>query len=100
LTLHTTTGNLQSILEGEEEIEATPFAATVPKPLMSQFPDFITPSIYSYNADDGTSEGFENSPRIMYNNGVKALTSCTTYYIPAQNGVSEDKLLKMVIFTI
>jgi hypothetical protein len=84
----TTTGNLQSVLEGEEEIEATPFAATVPKPLMSQFPDFITPSIYSYNADDGTSEGFENSPRIMYNNGVKILTSCT-YYIPAQNGVSE-----------
>jgi hypothetical protein len=84
----TTTGNLQSVLEGEEEIEATPFAATVPKPLMSQFSDFITPAIYSYNAEDGTSEGFENSPRIMYNNGVKILTSCT-YYIPAQNGVSE-----------
>jgi hypothetical protein len=67
----TTTGNLQSVLEGEEEIIAEPFAATVPKPLMSQFSDFITPSIYSYNADDGTSEGFENSPRIMYNNGVQ-----------------------------
>jgi len=90
----TTTGNLQSVLEGEEEIEATPFAATVPKPLMSQFPDFITPSIYSYNADDGTSEGFENSPRIMYNNGIKSLalgtfTSCT-YYIPAQNGAFSE----------
>jgi hypothetical protein len=85
----TTTGNLQSVLEGEEEIEATPFAATVPKPLMSQFSDFITPAIYSYNADDGTSEGFENSPRIMYNNGVKTLTSCT-YYVPAQNGVAGD----------
>jgi hypothetical protein len=33
----TTTGNLQSVLEGEEEIIAEPFAATVPKPLMSQF---------------------------------------------------------------
>jgi hypothetical protein len=85
----TTTGNLQSVLEGEEEIEATPFAATVPKPLMSQFPDFITPSIYSYNAEDGTSEGFENSPRIMYNNGVKTLTSCT-YYIPEQNGAFSE----------
>jgi hypothetical protein len=90
----TTTGNLQSVLSGEEEIEATPFAATVPKPLMSQFSDFITPSIYSYNADDGTSEGFENSPRIMYNNGIKSLaagtfTSCT-YYIPAQNGASSE----------
>jgi hypothetical protein len=93
----TTTGNLQSVLEGEEEIIAEPFAATVPKPLMSQFPDFITPSIYSYNADDGTTEGFENSPRIMYNNGVQTLTSCT-YLIPAQNGVAveptENKFLQ------
>jgi hypothetical protein len=90
----TTTGNLQSVLEGEEEIIAEPFAATVPKPLMSQFSDFITPSIYSYNAEDGTSEGFENSPRIMYNNGIKSFaagtfTSCT-YYIPTQNGVSSE----------
>jgi hypothetical protein len=85
----TTTGNLQSVLEGEEEIIAEPFAATVPKPYDTQFSDFITPAIYSYNADDGTSEGFENSPRIMYNNGVKTLTSCT-YYIPTQNGVSSE----------
>jgi hypothetical protein len=90
----TTTGNLQSVLEGEEEIIAEPFAATVPKPYDTQFSDFITPSIYSYNADDGTSEGFENSPRIMYNNGIKSLalgtfTSCT-YYIPEQNGVSSE----------
>jgi hypothetical protein len=90
----TTTGNLQSVLEGEEEIIAEPFAATVPKPLMSQFSDFITPSIYSYNADDGTTEGFENSPRIMYNNGIKSsalgtFTSCT-YYIPEQNGAFSE----------
>jgi hypothetical protein len=84
----TTTGNLQSVLEGEEEIEATPFAATVPKPLMSQFPDFITPSIYSYNADDGTSEGFENSPRIMYNNGIKSTGA--SYFIPPQNGLLSE----------
>jgi hypothetical protein len=94
----TTTGNLQSVLEGEEEIEATPFAATVPKPLMSQFPDFITPSIYSYNADDGTSEGFENSPRIMYNNGVKTLTSCD-YHIPQQNGLSSENQPQFLQFS-
>jgi len=74
-----------TVLTGEDEIVAEPFAATVPKPLMSQFPDLITPAIYSYNADDQTTEGFENSPRIMYDNGIKALTSCT-YYIPPQNG--------------
>jgi hypothetical protein len=84
----TTTGNLQSVLEGEEEIIAEPFAATVPKPLETQFPDFITPSIFSYNADDGTYEGFENSPRIMYNTGEKALTSCSPY-VPPQNGAGD-----------
>jgi hypothetical protein len=94
----TTTGNLQSVLEGEEEIIAEPFAATVPKPLMSQFFDFITPSIYSYNADDGTSEGFENSPRIMYNNGVQTLTSCD-YYIPAQNGLFSEQQSNFLQFS-
>jgi len=42
--------------------------------------------------EDETSEGFENSPRIMFNNGVKSaaagtFTSCT-YFVPAQNGVA------------
>jgi hypothetical protein len=86
-----------TILEGQEEIIAEPFAATVIKPLMEQFADFITPSIYSYDSSDGTSEGFDNSPRIMYNNGVKDLTSCT-YAIPAQNQDSaipaEDQFLQ------
>ena len=75
-----------TILSGEDEIVAEPFAATVVKPLMSQYPDFITPAVYSYNPQDDTSEGFENSPRIMFENGEKTLTSCT-YYIPPQNGV-------------
>ena len=77
-----------TILDGEKEIVAEPFAATIPKPLMSQFPDFITPAVYAMS-NDGTSEGFDNSPRIMYNNGVKTLTSCT-YSVPTQNGVAGD----------
>ena len=84
-----TTGGYQSVLDGEEEIIAEPFAATVPKPLMEQFSDFITPSIYSYNPDDGTSEAFDNAPRIMINNGVKTLTSCT-YNVPSQNNLPGD----------
>jgi len=74
-----------NILDGEDEIVAEPFAATVIKPLQSDFPAFITPALYSYNPDDGTSEGFENSPRIMFNNGVKS--TGVSYFIPAQNGV-------------
>tara|TARA_R110001592_G_scaffold40077_1_gene131750 strand:+ start:4440 stop:7205 length:2766 start_codon:yes stop_codon:yes gene_type:complete len=73
-----------NILDGEDEIVAEPFAATVVKPLMEQFPEFIVPQIYSYNSDDSTTEGFDNSPRIMYNNGV--VNVGTDYHIPAQNG--------------
>ena len=87
-----------TILTGEEEIVAEPFAATVPKPLMTQFSDFITPAIYSYNADDGTSEGFGNSPRIMYNNGVKTLTSCT-YFIPEQNTEAGEQMTDFLQFS-
>ena len=82
--------NQFDILEGTKEIVAEPFAATVVKPLMSQFPEFITPSIYA-RGGDATWEGFENSPRIMYNNGVVDMVS-TTYSVPTQNGVSGDAL--------
>ena len=81
-------GNEFNILDGEDEIVAEPFAATVVKALMSQFPSFVTPAIYSYDIDDDTSSGFDNSPRIMYNNGIKP--TGTTYYIPEQNGVTSS----------
>ena len=74
-----------NILEGEEEIIAEPFAATLVKPLEDFFPEFITPAIYA-RGGDATWEGFDNSPRIMFDNGEVTLTSCT-YFIPTQNGV-------------
>jgi len=82
-----TTGGFQSVLDGEKEIIAEPFAATVPKPLMTQFPELITPAIYSYNADDGTSEAFDNAPRIMIEVGIKTMAT-TTYGILPQNNVA------------
>ena len=81
-------GDEFNILEGLDEIVAEPFAATVIKSLANQFSEFITPALYSYNSDDDTSEGFDNSPRIMYNNGIKSTGA--SYYIPIQNGVSEE----------
>jgi len=75
-----------TILEGTEEIIAEPFAATVSKPIDDQFTSFIVPSLYAMG-DDGTTEGFDNSPRIFYNNGVKSTGA--SYYIPAQNGETE-----------
>ena len=91
-----------TILAGEDEIIAEPFAATVVKPLMSQYPDLIIPSLYSMN-DDDTSEGFDNSPRIMFNNGIKSalagtFTSCT-YFIPEQNGLASENLTSFLQFS-
>ena len=87
-----------TILTGEEEIIAEPFAATVVRPLDLQFNDFIIPNIYSHNSADQVSEGFDNSPRIMYNNGKKTLTSCT-YYIPEQNGLSSENQPEFLQFS-
>ena len=77
-----------TILEGVEDIEANPFAATIVKQLMPQYPELIVPTLYAMN-EDGTSEGFENSPRILYNNGKVEMDN-TTYYIPEQNGLSSE----------
>ena len=66
---------------------------------MEQFADFIVPTIYSYDSSDGTSEGFDNSPRIMYNNGVKTLNGGVTYYIPAQNGLNSENQSSFLQFS-
>jgi hypothetical protein len=89
-------GDEFNILDGEDEIVAEPFAATLVKPLMSQYPSFITPAIYA-RGSDATWEGFENSPRIMYNNGIKP--TGTSYYIPAQNGVTSTEKTDFLQFS-
>ena len=76
-----------TVLEGTKEIIAEPFGATVSKPLFDVFPDFITPAIYA-KKDDGTTSGFNNSPRILYNNGK--ISTGASYYIPAQNGLGSE----------
>ena len=85
------------ILSGEEEIIAEPFAATIMKPLMTEYDELIVPTMYALN-DDGSTEGIENKPRICYNNGVIDLTtSGISYYIPAQNGgtsANEEEYLR------
>ena len=56
-----------NLLQGEEEIIATPFAPTIIKPIFDGYDnDFIIPVIYSGNEDGTEFEGFENAPRIMY----------------------------------
>ena len=86
LDASTASNGMPTVLQGTKKIIAEPFAATVSKPLMSQFSQFITPAIYS-KTEDGT-EGFDNSPRIFYNNGIKSTGA--SYYIPAQNGLGSE----------
>ena len=75
---------LRTLLSGTKEIIASPFAATICKRLMPQYINIITPAIYSYDVESGESQGFKNSPRILYNNG--RIDTGIDYYIPAQNG--------------
>lgn len=77
---------LATILQGKKEIVAEPFAATVVKPYMEQFTGLIVPALYAMSKEE--TEGFDNSPRILYDNGVK--DTGITYYIPAQNGLFSE----------
>ena len=52
---------------------------------MPQFGALVVPAVYSYDQADMTSEGFDNSPRIMYNNGVKTIAGYK-YNAPLPNG--------------
>ena len=81
-----------TVLEGTDEIVAEPFAATIPKPLAPQFPTFIIPAIYSMN-DDGTTEGFDNLPRIVHINNI---VTGVSFYVPAQNGGSSENVLEFL----
>tara|TARA_R110002020_G_scaffold120274_4_gene274197 strand:+ start:2314 stop:5139 length:2826 start_codon:yes stop_codon:yes gene_type:complete len=84
------------ILEGEKEVVATPFAATVCKALESAYPYLVVPSLYSKD-EEGALSGFDNSPRIFYNNGVKATGA--TYYIPSQNNLSSENQPEFLQFS-
>jgi len=85
----TSATGLPTLFTGIKEIIAEPFAATIVKPIASQFSNFIIPVVYKGN-DDGSTEGFENSPRIVHINTKKELDNGMTYYIPAQNGGSSE----------
>lgn len=76
-------------LDGETKIEAKPFSSTFVKPIFDGFTTEMTiPVIYKGN-EDGTFESYDNKPRILYNIG-RVTMSNNTYYIPAQNGQSDE----------
>ena len=79
-----------TMLTGQEEIEATPFASTVIKPLFDTTAEFICPQIYGSNDDATEAQAIENLPRILYDvSGSSGYAmQNTTFYIPAQSGQS------------
>ena len=81
-----------TLLTGEEEIIATPFASTVVKPIADYLGEFIVPVIYSSNDDNTEFESFNNKPRILYKVSASpfTLSGSVTYKIPTQNGVSGE----------
>jgi len=87
-----------TIFVESEEVSATPFAATIVKPLFDYTPQFLTPAIYS--SDGGVYQSFDNKPRILYKTSASpfTMTDGTSYEIPQQNGVvgtgAETKYLK------
>ena len=76
-----------TILDGEEVIEAEPFAATVIKPLENYLSELIVPSICAFS--DGNFKGFDNEARILFNCGEKVMSN-EHYGYPSQNGVAGD----------
>ena len=88
-----------TLLEGQDEIVASPFAATVSKPLTPAYNDFIVPTIYSVD-DDGEPSGFDNKPRILFNTtGASPVTIGDSYYIPTQNGQSSENATDFFTFS-
>ena len=86
-----------TMIDGDQNIKAEPFGATIVKPLQDFTPDFITPSIFSSNDDATEFESFENSPRILYDNGVK--NTGKTYKIFEKNGVGDTSLTTFLQFS-
>jgi hypothetical protein len=73
------------VFQGDKEVIASPFAATVFKNLFDDIFDFYAPVIYGSNEDQTEFGPIKNLPRILYDTGVYTISS-TTFFIPAQNG--------------
>mgnify|MGYP003627623599 CR=1 FL=1 len=78
-----------NLLEGETKVEAKPFGSTFVKPIFDGFTSEMTIPVIYAGKEDGSFEGFENKPRILYNIGRITMAS-NTYYIPEQNGLNSE----------
>mgnify|MGYP003674045671 CR=1 FL=1 len=85
------------LLEEEKEIIASPFGATIVKPLFDDISDLYAPVIYGANEDSTEFGSIKNSPRILFDTGVHTILN--SYYIPAQNGIADDNATTYSLFS-
>jgi|6_EtaG_2_1085325.scaffolds.fasta_scaffold01815_4 hypothetical protein len=85
------------LLKEETEIVASPFAATLIKPLFDDIADFYASVIYGANEDATEFGSIKNLPRILYDTGVHTIND--SYYIPAQNGGGDDNATTYSLFS-
>lgn len=85
------------LLSGEDEVIASPFAATIMKDLFDDTPELTAPSIYGSNEEVTEFGSIKNLPRILIDTGV--YTSSDTFYVPAQNGVSDSNKSAYSLFS-
>ena len=90
-----------TLLTGDDEVSAEPFAASVIKPLFDYLSDFIVPVIYSSNDDNTEFESFDNNPRILFNVSPSpyTLSGGAKYIIPTQNGVTGEQATEYLRFS-
>jgi len=90
-----------TLFTGEEDVMATPFSATVVKPMADYLPQFLVPVVYSSNDDATEFESYNNDPRILFKVSASpfTFTDSTTYYIPAQNGTSSENATQYLRFS-
>ena len=86
------------LFQGDKEVVASPFAATIFKPLFDDIFDFYAPVIYGSNEDQTEFGPIKNLPRILYDTGVYTI-STTTFYIPAQNGSADSNEASYSLFS-
>jgi len=98
---HLALNNNSSIFTGEEEISATPFAATLIRPALDYLSTFIIPAIFTSNDEQTEYESFDNKPRILYKVSATpyAFQNGRTYYIPSQNGTSSENATEYLRFS-
>jgi len=85
------------LLSGEDEVIASPFAATIMKDLFDDTPELTAPSIYGSNEEVTEFGSIKNLPRILFDTGVYVASD--TFYVPSQNGVGDDNKSTYSLFS-